>query len=136
MTRAQRRAIPFGIALALTLAVAMPAMSAEAAPAKNTKSKVVLSGALEGSGYSISPKAILETSTKYKETTMTVRVLRTNDPTQRTPIVTVSLRDGKLVCETGRSWIWSTDEGSTLTLLCDKYVKAKTVKKTKTGVVL
>jgi uncharacterized membrane protein len=134
--RNHARHIALATAVAVLLTTGASVAPAAAADPKDTKVKVTLSGALAGEGYTIGPKATLTTSRKYEETTMQVRVKRRDDSPTRTPLLTISLRKGKLICETARSWIWSTDEGSTVTLKCDDYISVTVAKKIKTGVVV
>lgn len=121
------------LTLGLGLSTAAPAVADD--KPKYPKAKIVLSGELIGEGYKVETDALLFTSKKYEESWMEVDVLKTDDSSNRTPMLTVTLRKGKLVCETFKGWIWSTSEGSTLTLKCETYVSSKTLKKVKTGVV-
>jgi hypothetical protein len=94
-----------------------------------------LSGATTGDGWSLRTTAELETWAEHVETFLHVFVGRSplGSPSG-TPNLTVELEDGT-VCETFRSYMWSTSEGSTLDLKCS-YLTLDSIQQISTGTVL
>jgi hypothetical protein len=125
------------LAAGLTWATS-PSSAAEDEPVRTITLSGQMTGPSETTGYAIEPKAKLFTSTKYKESWLIVTVKITDKELvgRRSPLVTVDLDGSKVNCEIIKGWIWSTKQGSDLSLKCDGYLSPKKAKKIMTGVVI
>lgn len=85
---------------------------------------VEVKGALWGDGYEIADTATIESWAEHEETAVYLQISRTSDTLSRTPIVALEIENESypIRCETSRAWMWSTDAGSEVTLLCDLYL--------------
>lgn len=83
---------------------------------------VVLSGQLETAEVLVSAAQLI-TSAEFEETTVEVSLTRKPDSYHRSPIVRVEFEG--LVCQTGRSWLWSDEINNTLTLRCDRFISKR-----------
>jgi hypothetical protein len=108
-------------AIALVLAVGVPwgcsAIQQAGWDANSGVHEVAVLGNREGDGYRISDTATVETWAEHNEMSVRLYVERTDDD-RRTPLLAVEIGENGNRCETARSWIWSTNEGSTLDLAC------------------
>ena len=86
---------------------------------------VKVEGALWGDDFELADTATLVTSAQYEETSIELHISRTSERSTMTPIVVLEIEHGggRGRCETPRSWMWSTDAGSTVTLLCNLYLE-------------
>lgn len=108
-------------AVVLVLAVGVPwgcsAIQQAAWDADSGTHEVTVEGDRQGDGYRISDTATVETWAEHEEMVMHLYVARTDDD-NRTPLLAVEIGEDGNRCETARSWMWSTNEGSTLGLAC------------------
>jgi hypothetical protein len=97
---------------------------------------VELAGVMSGDSYSLGHLGTAHTSAEHTETTLEVNAARIETRyNSRTPTVIVHFSEVDLTCGTPRNWMWSTEEGSTLTLLCDRYVLLDDLRNLGTGTV-
>lgn len=93
---------------------------------------VALSGQLETAEVLVTAAQLI-TSAEFEETTVEVSLTRKPDSYLRSPIVRVEFEG--LVCQTGRSWLWSNEIYNTLTLRCDRFISKRELEDAGTGAV-
>lgn len=85
---------------------------------------VEVGGALWGDDYEVADAGTIETWAEHSETAIYLDVTRTDSDSRYTPVLTAVLDgDAEVECRASRGYIWSTETGSQLTLLCDRYVE-------------
>ncbi|MET4781516.1 hypothetical protein [Glaciihabitans sp. UYNi722] len=101
--------------------------------AANSGSRTVaVTGDLSGEGWSIADTGELKSNAQYSEMSFLVHVSRVGDTSRNTPTFTAIVGDdngGENTCETFRSYIWSTEEGSDMEVSCDYYLTLDELKK-------
>lgn len=93
---------------------------------------VAVTGTLTGEGWSIASTGKLKTNAQYSETSFLVHVSRVGDGSNNTPTFTAIIgdnNDGDNQRETFRPYIWSTDEGSDIEVICTYYLTLEELKK-------
>lgn len=94
-------------------------------------------GSRVGDGYTVDMSGTVETWDEHKETAVHVYVRRdAHDPPYRTPLLTAIVGDDGNRCEVSRSYIWSTSEGSDLTLMCTWHMSLEEIKALDTVIVV
>ncbi len=72
----------------------------------------------------MNPHASVRANSEFEETTLSISVMRIDSQfNSKTPSVVVRFQGLDVACATSRNWIWDANEGSTLTLQCDHYVR-------------
>lgn len=139
--KSARRRLTYGAVafVVLALTVGLPwacSASQEAAwEANSGTQEVEVIGSRVGDGYTVDMTGRVETWDEYKETAVYVHVRRDADSPSRTPLLAAIVGDNNR-CETSRSYIWSTEEGSNLTLMCDWHMSLEEIRALESVIVI